>query len=189
MPSRPPSSRWIVPSTFNAVSSAARHRLVDRHLATDLAERAAPALAVRRPVAGDVGDVLPAHQAPVGQTHARRDHLRRRDLETTLREPLGYAQGEMPSALWGTRDAGGSSSVARMATTALETSAFAFASDLAGRGRRAVLDNIQHRGGLGGITPAFSYHAARDTFPHNPVRKVRCSTRRARIFPPDLNLD
>ena len=31
-----------------------------------------------------------------------------------------------------------------------------------------VLDNIQDRGGLGGITPAFSYHAARDMFPHNP---------------------
>jgi hypothetical protein len=75
-----------------------------------------------------------------------------------------------------------------MATTALETSAFAFASDLAGEGVDAVLDNIQHRGGLGGITPAFSYHAARDTFPHNPVQKVQVLDRGELFYPPDPNL-
>ncbi len=54
----------------------------------------------------------------------------------------------------------------------LETSAFAFATDLADEGIDAVLDNLQVRGGLSGITPAFVYHAARDIFPHNPRRKV-----------------
>ena len=73
-----------------------------------------------------------------------------------------------------------------MATTALETSAFAFASDLAGEGVDAVLDNIQHRGGLGGITPAFSYHAARDIFPHNPAQKVQVLDRGELFYPPDL---
>jgi hypothetical protein len=36
-----------------------------------------------------------------------------------------------------------------------------------------VLDNQQHRAGLGGITVAAAYHDGRDVFPHNPVRKVR----------------
>lgn len=35
-----------------------------------------------------------------------------------------------------------------------------------------MLDNLQQRAGLDGITPAFLYHAARDVFPHNPRRKV-----------------
>jgi hypothetical protein len=70
----------------------------------------------------------------------------------------------------------------------LETSAFAFASDLADEGVEAVLANIQERAGLGGITPAFSYHAARDVFPHNPRRKVRLLDRGALYFPPDLAL-
>ena len=74
--SRPPSSRSIVPSTLSAVSSAAATASADRHLAPDLAERAAPALAVRRPVARDVGDVPEAHEPAVRQPHARRDHLR-----------------------------------------------------------------------------------------------------------------
>ena len=70
----------------------------------------------------------------------------------------------------------------------LETSAFAFASDLTGEGIGAVLANIQERAGLGGITPAFSYHALRDVFPHNPQRKVRLQPRGALYFPPDLSL-
>jgi hypothetical protein len=70
----------------------------------------------------------------------------------------------------------------------LETSAFAFASDLADEGVDTVLANIQERAGLGGITPAFSYHALRDVFPHNPRRKVRLQPRGALYFPPDLSL-
>ena len=39
--------------------------------------------------------------------------------------------------------------------------------------------------GLGGITPAFVYHAARDVFPHNPRRKVHLLDRGEFFFPPD----
>ena len=53
----------------------------------------------------------------------------------------------------------------------LETSAFVFASDLADEGIDTVLDNVERRAGLGGIMPAFLYHAARDVFPHNPARR------------------
>ena len=55
----------------------------------------------------------------------------------------------------------------------MDTSIFAFATDLADEGVEAVLDNVQHRGGLGGVTVAAAYHEGRDVFPHNPVRKVR----------------
>ena len=55
----------------------------------------------------------------------------------------------------------------------METSLFAFASDLADEGVDAVLSNAQDGAGVAGLTPAFSYHALRDVFPHNPVRKVR----------------
>ncbi|HZT84674.1 MAG TPA: hypothetical protein VE984_04540 [Gaiellaceae bacterium] len=70
----------------------------------------------------------------------------------------------------------------------LETSAFAFASDLAGEGVDAVLANLQERAGVGSITPAFSYHAARDVFPHNPVAKVQLLDRGEVFFPPDPSL-
>ena len=70
-------------------------------------------------------------------------------------------------------------------SASLETSAFAFATDLADEGVETVLDNLQHRGGLGGITPAFVYHAARDVFPHNPRRKVHLLDRGAFFFRPD----
>lgn len=67
----------------------------------------------------------------------------------------------------------------------LETSAFAFATDLADEGVDTVLDNLQDRGGLSGITPAFVYHAARDVFPHNPRRKVHLLDRGEFFFQPD----
>jgi hypothetical protein len=70
----------------------------------------------------------------------------------------------------------------------LDTSAFAFASDLADEGVEQVLANIQERAGLDGITPAFSYHALRDVFPHNPRRKVRLQPNGALYFPPELSL-
>jgi hypothetical protein len=54
----------------------------------------------------------------------------------------------------------------------MDTSAFVFASDLADEGVETVLDNVEHRAGLGGLLPAFVYHAARDVFPHNPARRV-----------------
>ena len=70
----------------------------------------------------------------------------------------------------------------------LETSAFAFPSDLADEGVDTVLDNLADRAGLGGITVAFSYHAARDVFPHNPRRKVRLLDRGELHFPPARSL-
>jgi len=73
-------------------------------------------------------------------------------------------------------------------TSGLDTAAFAFASDLAGEGVDAVLDNVEGRGGLGGLTLAFSYHAARDLFPHNPARKVQVLDRGQLFYPPDLRL-
>jgi hypothetical protein len=67
----------------------------------------------------------------------------------------------------------------------LETSAFAFATDLADEGVETVLTNIQERAGLDGITPAFVYHAARDVFPHNPKRRVHLLDRGELCFRPD----
>lgn len=55
----------------------------------------------------------------------------------------------------------------------MNTSIFMFASDLHDEGVEPVLDNVQGRGGLGGVTLACTYHHSRDVFPHNPVRKVR----------------
>lgn len=48
-----------------------------------------------------------------------------------------------------------------------------------------VLANIQERGGLDGIMPAFVYHAARDVFPHNPKRRVHLLDRGEFFFRPD----
>ncbi len=69
-----------------------------------------------------------------------------------------------------------------------ESSIFAFASDLADEGVSTVLDNVEHRAGLAGITPAFVYHAARDVFPHNPRRKVQLLDRGAFFFRPEVGL-
>jgi hypothetical protein len=70
----------------------------------------------------------------------------------------------------------------------LQTTAFAFPSDLADEGIGVVLDNLQHGAGLDGITPAFAYHAARDVFPHNPRRKIQLLDRGGLFFPPDRSL-
>jgi hypothetical protein len=70
----------------------------------------------------------------------------------------------------------------------LETSAFVFATDLAGEGVGTVLDNLERRAGLGGVMPAFAYHAARDVFPHNPAHRVISSERGALFFPPEPRL-
>ena len=64
----------------------------------------------------------------------------------------------------------------------LETSAFVFATDLAGEGVETVLDNVERRAGLGGVMPAFAYHAARDVFPHNPAHRVVLQERGALFF-------
>ena len=67
----------------------------------------------------------------------------------------------------------------------MQTSIFAFATDLADEGLDAVLDNVTRRGGIGGLTVAAAYHDGRDVFPHNPVRKVRFLEGGALFFRPD----
>ncbi len=66
----------------------------------------------------------------------------------------------------------------------MDSSIFCFATDLADEGIEAVLDNVEHRGGLRGVTVAAAYHEGRDVFPHNPVRKVRFLESGAVFFPP-----
>jgi hypothetical protein len=66
----------------------------------------------------------------------------------------------------------------------MDSSIFCFATDLGDEGIDAVLDNVQHRGGLGGLTVAAAYHEGRDVFPHNPVRRVRFLESGAVFFPP-----
>ena len=61
----------------------------------------------------------------------------------------------------------------------------AFATDLRDEGVGTVLDNVQNRAGVDGLTMAVAYHDARDIFPHNPIRKVRYLEGGAVFFPPD----
>jgi hypothetical protein len=65
-----------------------------------------------------------------------------------------------------------------------DSSIFCFATDLADEGIEAVLDNVEQRGGLGGVTVAAAYHEGRDVFPHNPVHRVRFLEGGAVFFPP-----
>jgi hypothetical protein len=67
----------------------------------------------------------------------------------------------------------------------VETSIFAFPTDLHGEGVETVLDNVQLRAGLGGITLAAVYHEARDLFPHNPGGRIRFLEGGAAYFRPD----
>ena len=67
----------------------------------------------------------------------------------------------------------------------METSIFAFPLDLADEGVEAVLDNIQHRSGAGGVTLATVYHEARDVLPHNPRGRVRFLEGGTSCFRPD----
>jgi hypothetical protein len=67
----------------------------------------------------------------------------------------------------------------------VRTSAFCFAGDLADEGIDAVLDNVQHRAGLGGVTMAAAYHASRDLFPHARTRRLRFQPGGEIFFRPD----
>ncbi len=67
----------------------------------------------------------------------------------------------------------------------MRTSAFCFASDLADEGVEAVLDAIQGRAGLGGVTMAAAYHASRDLFPHARTRRLRYQPGGEIFFRPD----
>jgi hypothetical protein len=66
----------------------------------------------------------------------------------------------------------------------VDTSIFCFATDVADEGIGKVLDNVQRRGGLDGLTVAAAYHEGRDVFPHNPVHKVRFLEGGAVFFEP-----
>jgi hypothetical protein len=66
----------------------------------------------------------------------------------------------------------------------VDTSIYCFATDVADEGVDTVLDNVQHRAGLGGVTFAAAYHEGRDVFPHNPVHKVRFLESGAVFFEP-----
>src|SRR5918993_10601 len=67
----------------------------------------------------------------------------------------------------------------------MKTSMLAFATDLRDEGIATVLDNVQNRAGVDGLTMAVAYHDARDLFPHNPVRKVRYLEGGTVFFPPE----
>ena len=67
----------------------------------------------------------------------------------------------------------------------MNTSAFCFAGDLADEGIDTVLDNIQGRAGLGGVTMAAAYHASRDVFPHARTRRLRFQPGGEIFFRPD----
>lgn len=67
----------------------------------------------------------------------------------------------------------------------MKGSAFLFATDLHDEGLEVVLDNLQSRAGLEGVSLACAYHHARDVFPHNPVRKVRYLEGGTVFFRPD----
>jgi hypothetical protein len=67
----------------------------------------------------------------------------------------------------------------------VQTSIFAFATDIRDEGVGEVLDNVQHRARLGGITVAAAYHEGRDIFPHNPAGKVRFLESGAIFLRPD----
>jgi hypothetical protein len=53
------------------------------------------------------------------------------------------------------------------------TSFYCFASDVADAGSAALLDDLQDRAGVDGVTLAAAYHAARDVFPHARGRRIR----------------
>src|SRR5215217_5239594 len=67
----------------------------------------------------------------------------------------------------------------------METSMLAFATDLYDEGFETVLDNVQNRAGVDGLTMAVAYHDARDIFPHNPIHKIRYLEGGAIFFRPD----
>ncbi|MFD0348267.1 hypothetical protein ACFQ0M_24005 [Kitasatospora aburaviensis] len=67
----------------------------------------------------------------------------------------------------------------------MESSVLAFATDLLDEGADAFFGNLTDRAGVGGVTLASVYHAARDVFPHNPHRVVRYLEPGAAYFRPD----
>jgi hypothetical protein len=69
-----------------------------------------------------------------------------------------------------------------------EATLFSFPIDLLDEGIGYVLDTVQTRAGLDGLTLAVHYHAARDVLAHNPRRVVYFHEPDALAFPPDAEL-
>ncbi|MFI6444994.1 hypothetical protein [Kitasatospora sp. NPDC050543] len=67
----------------------------------------------------------------------------------------------------------------------MESSVLAFATDLIDEGADTFFGNLIDRAGVGGVTLASVYHAARDVFPHHPERVVRYLEPGAAYFRPD----
>ena len=63
---------------------------------------------------------------------------------------------------------------------------FASAIDCWDEGIPVVLDRLQNRAGVKGLTVAVSYHAARDLLPHNPIRRVAFLESGVVYFRPEL---
>ena len=63
---------------------------------------------------------------------------------------------------------------------------FASPVDLVDEGTPAVLGRVQQRAGVGAVTLACAYHAARDLLPHNPRRTIVSLESGVTYFPPDL---
>lgn len=58
----------------------------------------------------------------------------------------------------------------------MEHSVYCLGTDILDEGAARVLDNIQTRAGVRGVTVAAKYHAVRDIYPHNPRRSVATLT-------------
>lgn len=67
----------------------------------------------------------------------------------------------------------------------MESSVLAFATDLLDEGADRFFGHLADRAGVGGVSLASVYHAARDVFPHNPRRVVRYLEPGAAYFRPD----
>jgi hypothetical protein len=67
----------------------------------------------------------------------------------------------------------------------VQSSVLAFATDLLDEGADTFFGNLTDRAGVGGVTLASVYHAARDVFPHHPTRVVRYLEPGAAYFQPD----
>ncbi|GAA1964405.1 hypothetical protein [Kitasatospora viridis] len=67
----------------------------------------------------------------------------------------------------------------------MQSSVLAFATDLIDEGADTFFGRLTDRAGVGGVTLASVYHAARDVFPHHPTRVVRYLEPGAAYFRPD----
>ena len=70
----------------------------------------------------------------------------------------------------------------------MRTSLYAFASDVADAGAASLLEDVQARAGVDGVTLATVYHTARDLFPHASGRRIRFLRGGEAAFPEDAAL-